>query len=277
MIKLIKIDFLRILKDKLFLIVCILSAVFAIITPLLNYGIITLMADVMDATDEEAALMMGMMQIDAKTMFFSAFSAGNNFGMILPILFSIVLCKDFSQGTVRNKILSGRSRREIYLSSFIVTSAVLIASILVHAVMTLGFSLLLMDYQSEPFSASDFGYAIASVGLWVLAYIAISALVTYLCHAVKNAGVSVVLFFAINLVFTLVGTLLIMGGGMLVDNPDLTTALINIADAIPFSATHGLGTEYTAAQVLTTVIASVLLTAIFTLLGMLSFNKKDLK
>ena len=107
---LLKSDFRRILKDKLLIVVGILAVVFAITLPLL-YAVIFSTADVL------ATEMLGNM-FTAKTLFFSSFSMGNNLGLVVPVLLAIILCKDFSFGTVRNKIIAGKSRKAIYMSLF---------------------------------------------------------------------------------------------------------------------------------------------------------------
>ena len=140
-------DVKRILKDKLFTVTCILAGVFAIINPLLN----KLLFDMLDISE-----MLGMMS--AKSMFFSAFLPGDNLGLIMPILISIIVCKDFSQGTVRNKIISGKSRSTIFISHLLSSATVICVLMLLHALLTLGTSLFFFSYQDGAFGASDFGY-----------------------------------------------------------------------------------------------------------------------
>ena len=102
-------DLRRIIKDKLFLVACILGVVFAASTPLLYKGLSLLIG-----VDNE---LIGSFA-NAKSIFFSSFVLGSNFGFVLPILLAIVLCKDFSHGTVRNKIICGKSRTKIFLAMF---------------------------------------------------------------------------------------------------------------------------------------------------------------
>ena len=96
MLNLLKTDLKRVLKDKLFIILCIIAGVFSLITPLLYKGLYVLMGG-----DD----FLGM--FSAKGLFFRSFVPGDNLGLIAPVLVAIALCKDFSHGTVRNKIISG--------------------------------------------------------------------------------------------------------------------------------------------------------------------------
>ena len=112
---LLKADFRRVFKDKLLIVMGILAVVFAAITPVL-YAIIF---SGLGSADEMTMDILSM-YISGKAQFFSSFSLGNNLGLIAPVLLAIVLYKDFSYGTIRNKIIAGKSRTSIYLSLFAV-------------------------------------------------------------------------------------------------------------------------------------------------------------
>ena len=116
MIDLLKADLKRAVKDKLFIVLSIIAVVFAFITPLLYKFIFEIM-EVDVESMQELDIISGT--INAKAMFFGAFSLGNNFGLILPLFVAIIICKDFSSGTIRNKIICGKSRASIYFSLLI--------------------------------------------------------------------------------------------------------------------------------------------------------------
>ena len=146
MIDLLKTDLKRAVKDKMFIVLCIIGGAFAVITPILYKVIFVLLGIDEEAMQEFEVLGMGF--ASAKSVFFSAFSLSNNFGLILPVLVAIILCKDFSHGTIRNKIICGKSRTSIYFS-LLITCVILICSfILAHALLTLFISLIFFDYQS---------------------------------------------------------------------------------------------------------------------------------
>ena len=103
MINLIKTDTKRILKDKLFLVVCIIALCLSVFMPLLYKA----MFSGMEVVEED--MFAEMFMISGKSLFFDSFSAGNNMGLIAPVFIAIIICKDFSQGTIRNKIICGKS------------------------------------------------------------------------------------------------------------------------------------------------------------------------
>lgn len=275
---LLKADFRRILKDKLLIVMGILAVGFAALTPVL-YAIIFSTTEVIE--DE---LTMGMLSgyISGKNQFFASFSIGNNLGLIAPILLAIVLCKDFSYGTIRNKIIAGKSRSAIFLSLFITCSVVLIAVMMFHAFATLGFSLIFFDYQSTPFTVADFWYLIASLGFEILALLFVSALLSWLCATRKNVGLVIVLYVAISFALVMAGSIL----QVVINVMDAAGVTGNIVKVLRFidrinvgnsAAYIGMGTSYSMEDVLYLTIPACVGILGFLGMGLLKFNKKDLK
>ena len=178
---LIKSDFRKFFKDKMFLVVCILAVGFAVITPLLYQLVLGGMGEIDPMVEDMVAG-----YVTAKGQFFGAFSFGNNLGLVAPLLIGIILFKDFSYGTVRNKIISGHTRTNIFLSTFVVCSVAMIGIIFSHALLTLGFSLPFFDYQATPFVMADFWYLLESLGFELLVYLFAAAFVSWLCATRKR-------------------------------------------------------------------------------------------
>lgn len=274
MSELFRADLKRVLKDKLLLIMGIIAAVFALITPLL-YAIIFATGGLLDDP-------MFASFVSAKGQFFQSFSMTNNMGLIAPVLLAIVLCKDFSFGTVRNKIIAGKKRRDIYLSLFSVCALVLVGVILLGACISLGVSLIFFDYQATPFTAADFGYFMASLGFEILVLLFMAALLTLLCTCTKNAGVAIVLYVAITFALLLIGTIVQVVSGLLTltdTNRALADLLLiidrlNVGRAVSYI---GAGTGYTWKDVLYLTLPPLAGIAGFTGLGICIFKKKDLK
>ena len=275
---LLKSDFRRVFKDKLLIVMGILAVVFAAITPLL-YAVIFSGNDIVD--DEMA---MGMLSgfITGKAQFFGSFSLGNNLGLIAPVLLAIVLCKDFSFGTIRNKIIAGKSRTAIYLSLFITCATVLITVMLLHAFITLGISLLFFDYQSTPFTLSDFWYFLESLAFEILLLLCVAAMLSWLCATMKNVGLVIVLFVAIVFALVMAGSIIqvIISVLEVADGSKQTIKILGFINRINVgnaTAYIGMGTEYTLKDVLYLTIPALTGLLGFTGLGLLKFNKKDLK
>ena len=268
--ELIKTDLKRILKDKLLIITCIIGVVLALTSPLLYKALFGMM-------DADEALM-GLV-IDSKTLFFTAFAPGNNFGLIAPILIAIILCKDFSYGTVRNKIISGKSRTSIFFSLFISGTIIMCAVILIHAVITLLTSLLFFEYQATPFEAKDFGYLMISVLLEIAVYVFISALISFFCVSMKNAGLAVVMYFAVNFLFSIIGSIVAVAAMFVTPEQELLGDILEFLGKsnIFISTAIGTGTSYELKDILYVLVPALGGSALLGFFGTMVFRKKDIK
>ena len=277
MTRLIKSDFKRFFCDKLFLVVCILAVVFAVSTPLLYVAIFKIGGEM----DPMTAELLGS-YVTAKGQFFGAFSFGNNLGLIAPLLVGIILFKDFSFGTVRNKIISGHSRVSIFLSIFVVCTVTLFGIVLAHALLSLGISLPFFDYQSTPFKTADLWYLLESLLFEFLVYVFVAALVSWLCVNMKNIGMVIVMYIAVVFGFTMIAGILQIALIVLQTQKDMETLVkilqfvqdINVFNS---SATIGIGESYTAKQVWYYALPSVIGTGALLCHGMWKFSRKDLK
>ena len=275
MINLLKADLRRALKDKLFIVLIIIAGVFAIVTPILYKFIFALLE--FSAEEMQDLEMLGLF-VSAKSMFFNAFSLGNNFGLILPLFVTIILCKDFSHGTIRNKIICGKSRTSVYFSIFITCTVLVCAFILVHALLTLLISLIFFDYQQTKFTFSDFGYLMASLGLEIIIYVFISAVLTFFICSMKNTGLSVVMYFVLAFALIIVGSIT-QATFMFADPNKFSYKILeffSVANAFTTTAI-GAGASYTLKEILYIVLPNLAFSALAIFLGLIIFRKKDLK
>ena len=275
--KLIKSDYRKFFHDKLFLVVCILAVVFAATTPLLYAALISAAGSVDPMAEEMLSASMS-----AKGQFFGAFSFGNNLGLIAPLLIGIILSKDFSFGTIRNKIISGHSRNSIFMSMFIVCATALFGIVLTHALLTLGISLCFFDYQSTPFQTADFWYLLESLFFQLLVYLFTAAFVSWLCATRRNVGIVIVLYIAVVLGSTMIAGILqvVIMALEFEPNAEKTLRILNFFQRINIfnsSSTIGLGTSYTSEDIWYYALTPLLGTGCVLTLGMRKFAKKDLK
>jgi ABC-type transport system involved in multi-copper enzyme maturation permease subunit len=270
------VDFARILKDKLFLVACIVGGVFAFITPLMYQLIFSSLGG---AETEEMLMAMGL-SITAKSQFFDAFSLGNNFGLVLPVLISIIICKDFSQGTVRNKIIAGNTRTSIFISMLITCFCTVFGIILVHALLTMLVSLIFFQFQNDPFTAADFGNFMLSVAFEVILYIFVSALVCFLCAFTKNMGLAIVSYVAVIMIMSIVTSILQIAAMVFTEDGDIAKNIIDFLQNINvfnFSMVIGKVDKYSTEQILCCILSPLFGATALSFFGALKFNKKDLK
>ena len=283
MIGLLKADFRRLFKDKLLLVMGILAVVFALTMPLL-YAVLF---SVLGMSEEDMQMMAALgFDINAKTLFFSSFSLGNDLGLIVPVLLAIALWKDFSYGTVRNKIIAGKSRSAIFMSLFITCAVTFIAVMLLHALITLGVSLIFFPYQRTAFAIEDLWYFLVSVLFEILMLAYVAAFLSWLCASMKNVGLVIVLYIAY--VFLMILTSSIMEGADMAIQffadegwiKEWSLKLlkffdrINVLNAVSYI---GMGTSYNWKDWLYLTVPAGLGITGFLGLGLWQFNRKDLK
>lgn len=282
MLKLIGTDLKRTYKDKLFLVVCILGVVFSLMSPLLYKFIAQMGMEGVSGQEADSFNELISSYMSAKKMFFEAFLPSSNFGLIMPVLVSIIVCKDFSFGTIRNKIICGYSRVKIFFSLFFTSAAVICSVMLLHAFLTLGISLIFFDYQTAPVQSGDILYFLISVLLEILVYVFISALVSYLCVSMKNVGLVIVMYVAINFLLTIIDSILLIGTQVLQyeyaeRNAYKVMEFLRKINLFSSTSLIGSSTSYTVGEVLYTAIPAVIGSALLIICGILVLRKKDIK
>jgi ABC-type transport system involved in multi-copper enzyme maturation permease subunit len=277
---LLKVDFIRVLKDKLFMITCIIAGAFAVFMPLLNLAIFYGLSGGDMGEVNEMLNAMGM-AINAKSFFFNSFALGNNLALFLPVLVGIMIYKDHSKGTVRNKIVGGYKRSSIFISNLIVCFVVMFGIILAHALVTLIVSIIFFPFQGTPFTWADFGNIMLGLLFEVLVYAFVSIFVVYLCSTKKSMGGVIVLYLAISLLLSFVGSIMSVGEMFLQvsEGTENAAKLLNILQRVNIFGYSALivGEGYTLTEILCYTLSPILLGTGLFFLGILRFKRKDLK
>lgn len=267
-------DLRRIRKDKLMMVALIIAVVFSVVTPLLYFAIF-------QGIDDTTTELLGI-GTSAKNLFFAAFNIGNDLGLIAPLLIAIILFKDFSFGTIRNKIIAGKSRSSIFLSMYASCLIAVVVVTLVYAFLTLGVSLLLFPYQDSAFLWSDLWYFLSSMVLELVLYFFVAALVCYVTVSSKNVGLVIVKYLGIVMGVTIVTSILqlaLMAAQM--ENGQGTAVkvmeFIQRINIYNFVNVIGRGTSYTGEDLAYLLITPVVLTALLLLIGNRKLCKKDIK
>ena len=158
----------------------------------------------------------------------------------------------------------------------------LFSIIILYAFLSLGVTLLFVNYQAEPFGIKDLGYFLASLGFVLLGYLFIAALISFLSVSMKNVGLTIVSYAAISMVFTIVSSLLQIGILILESNGNSTVLPIleffqNINLFNSLGTVIGQGHTYTLENILYLVLSSVIGIVFYGGFGLLIINKKEIK
>lgn len=269
MLNLIRTDMKRLLKDKLLWIAAVIGVVFAVTTPLLY----KLLFDLLDMGD-----LLGFM-ISAKSMYFDAYNPANNFGMIAPIFITVIICKDFSYGTIRNKIIAGYTRRSIYFSILISSAAVFTVMMLAQALLTLAVSLPIFEYQDGGFELIDLGYFLLSTLFELLVSVAIAAMMCFIAVMTRNTGLAILAYFAANFILTIIGGITAVAVQLSDPGSGTVYEVVKFLNDINIftSTSIGRGVEYQLYDIFVILLPSVGATVALTIVGNDIFSRKDLK
>ena len=274
MSRLLKADLYRVLKSRLTMIALILAFAFPVVMVLLYVGI-----RAMAGLGED--VFGSSMLFNANTVIGSAYSLTNNIGLVIPAFAGILVCADYSNGTLRNKIIAGNRRTEIYLSHLLVSILFTVAIITIYAAMTTALSLLLLPFNRDP--SMQLGREIFYfVAYGTMTFVFIATVSTLLAMTLRSI--------APTIIFTLVLAMVLLAAGSvlsLVDYSDYQYLVYFIptfgANFFNLSSGSLFGIlSSSAEQSVATIFAEGMLSYLFfgavnTAIGLLVFNKRDIK
>lgn len=200
--KLLKADLYSIFKSKLFIVSIILVIVYPLLMSLLYLGISNIVNVVVDGES------MGV-TFSAKSLFATSYSLSNDLGMVLPVFAADFILYDFRNGTLRNKIISGSTKSNIYLSHMICTAIFNFVMINLCSFFSLLFNSILLDGDFG-FIANEMGYIAIIVGLGSLAFIFIGSITNLIAMSFKNIAPTLIFTIVSCVIFGLLGQLLVL-------------------------------------------------------------------
>lgn len=262
---LLKVDFYRLRKDKTALIGAIVAAGFLIFTVIMYVGIWAFQ---------------NRMEGDQITLFYpknafvQGFQMGNNVGLIISILIAVLTTRDFSQNTLRLKIINGHERWKIYLSMIIVNLTYGASIILSYSILSLLFSSLIFGY-GQPFTVNEFFTLLGTGALALLIAILIISIVTAFSMRTKRMGAAIGLTIAFIMGEVILTMFLLLSPIVIRDLPEWFLKVLQIFPTIGLQnlMTYNLDTT----DIIIVVVSNVFFIFLTNFLSILSFNKSDIK
>ncbi|MBQ1566070.1 MAG: hypothetical protein IIZ82_08105 [Clostridia bacterium] len=200
--RLLKADIYRVLKSRLTLIALILVLAFPVLIVFLYVGIRALSG--LDAD------MGGMdMLFNANSIIGSAYSLTNNIGLVLPAFAGILVCMDISNGTLRNKIIAGNRRAEIYLSHLIVSILFSVVMITIYTAMTAGLALLFFPFNTDP--SMDLGREILYfIATGTMSFVFIATVSTLFAMTFRSVAPTIIFTIVLSIALMAINSLLLL-------------------------------------------------------------------
>lgn len=274
MSKLLKADIYRMVKSRLTLVALILVLAFPVLMVLLYLGIEALAG--IEAEMGEAVSM-----FTANSLIGSVYSMTNNVGLVIPAFAGILVCSDYTNGTLRNKVIAGNRRTQIYFSHLLVSILFCVVMITIYAAMTTGLALLFFDFTKD--ESVNFGREVVYfVVNGTMSFVFVSTLTTFLAMVFRNI--------APTIIFTIVFTIALMALTSVVSLLDyesykyvvyfIPTFISNYFNLSSFSLISLLGTTAEGSRELMFaegILSYVFFGALNTAAGLVIFNKRDIK
>lgn len=211
----------------------------------------------------------------------SSLSPTQNFGLTVPINLIVFTIGEFNCGTIRNKIIAGNKKSLIYISLIITGIIFTLSLMLVYFALSVGLSSLIGGFKGTmPEINTDMLYQYPLMGLCT--YIFIVSFAILVSASIRNIGGCMPIVI-IGIIFLYFLAFVPSISNLILDNKELTTGMIVQQWTNPL---YGFGSQGIAGIIsfkmeTTSFIASMVTplywSAILILLGIVVFNKKDVK
>lgn len=205
----------------------------------------------------------------ARGLMLGTFSLTQNAGLIIPIFTGILILADVRHGTIRNKVISGKSRVQIYLSHLIVATLVCVGAVLLTFGVTAGGALPLFGY-GVPFDGAEGWNLARCVTVGTLTFVWAASVATFFAMVTKSTPLTIILTVATSFLLTL-----LVNSSFLIPTDEYDTLYYLIPTCINSYVTS---TGQITTEMFAWGVGSLLFfTAANTAAGILIFRKTDLK
>ena len=222
------------------------------------------------------------------TMLLNSFSPVQNFGIAIPVNLISFTCLEFTQGTIRNKIIAGNSKFKIYASLCLSGLVFAFALIIVYAAICTGLGSIFGGFDlSKPVAlmTGKPGYIdgvliLKYLLIVVVAYISIVSFAIFIATSFRNIGPCIPIVMIVLMVCYLSTTIIISLPDMI--DVGAVKGVLKIIN--PLYALSG-GVESNDAQkmfiandtLIAAVINNLVYAGLFFTAGSLLFKKRDVK
>ena len=294
MSNLLKVDLFRFLKSKQFIIASIVSVLVAIFIPLLYFAIEKGLNAIIGSTLEDGENAGQVLSIYAKDFAFAGIGSVNSLNgisisfIVTAILFTVAIGKEFTFGIVRNKIIAGHSRVEIYLSLFITLYIFMFGIAFISSLIGFFTGILLFPYDADGnfFSdfirilTHDFGNFMLGTLFGALGYVFLTSFICFFAIGLDKTALAIILSILLSVMSLFIcGVLIGPFIPVVAEYSDIwKNIMIFINTNNPFySFNYFTLYGYKLYQILSFLISPMCWSALLTFLGIVIFNKKDLK
>ena len=193
MFNIIKAEYKKFFKSKVFLIIVVLTIAF----PIFMSSLYKILEEIM--IGEEMPIFSGL--FSSFGSFLTGFNPVDNFGIIVLIILILWLSNDFTQNTIKNKIIAGYSKTKIYLSSVIFTLSIVVTVVTAYAFLIYGFVGMSIGFDNNTFGDLLLNWLTSITGVMVVYTLVVTIIYTFKSFG-ASLGVVVGALFVLMLAYT---------------------------------------------------------------------------
>lgn len=196
MINLLRADLRKIIYSKSTIVCLSLAFGFALLNVLMPLLYIKMMNDLIGDLEESVVYTL-------KELITSTVKIFGDFGIVLPIMASLIIGREFSNGTIRNKILSGNSKGKVFISMTLSTLIYVIAFNLIFFIFVMAIGSIFFRWGVK-FDGTEFIYFLQWIMMSLLISFFIACLVTAFTCLVRNVALSIVFILVFGFILSII-------------------------------------------------------------------------
>ena len=280
--RLFKAFFFKLSRDWTFRITLIIGAAIAIIMTL-----IYLFMDHIIGAEE------GSYYLTGQTMLINSMSPAQNFGLAIPINLVTFVALEFSQGTIRNKIIAGHSKFRIYASLFLTGLVFCFALLITYLLICTGLGSIFggFDLSKKLITGLlafdiryNWEYILKMLAICFVTYVCIVSFTVFVTTLLRHVGPCIPIVLIVIVMLYSITSVWPLASVLIEDEKLLKTIETTVAIADPlFGLSAGTTTTqagYAAVEnrvFILTIASNLIYASAFFAGGALIFSKRDVK
>jgi ABC-2 type transport system permease protein len=189
------------------------------------------------------------------------------FNLGISTLAGFFINSDYTNGTIKNQILSGNKRSHIYLSKLIVFSLGVIVISVILPVVTAILETILLGH-SEIYSPSTVNYLIRSFSLYTIIIIAYSAIIMFISSLTGESGKTIIITIMMTIILFVIEKLLA---------PMNEITKVIYENSIFYQIYQAFNPVLTTNEIIKNIFISIATLCIITYFGITIFKRKEIK
>lgn len=257
------------------------------ITLFVGLGLSIFMVGLFFAIDQIAASLSDGEDIITKSctgqnLFMSSISPVQNFGIAIPVNLISFTVLEFTQGTIRNKIITGNSKQKIYISLFFAGLVFTLALLISYVLLCVGLASIFGGFDINGPVMTGFAggfinpeFFVKTIVITILVYITIASITIFFATLFRNIGPSIPVVIILLMMLYMASTVFPLFSDEAADVLRFINPLHAIMAVDVDTSTLKLTMDNT--TFIAGIVNNLVVASIFFVGGLLIFSKRDVK